>query len=129
MKRRDLACIVAGAALGAAGCSAPVRSLFVPAGTASETQTLRQAAPQPEGGRLFRLSSYLTVTQSLHARFQPETPGYWTTTQSKDFVKVTEEKPPGNFRVEAMDTGSTMVKFHGKNGELSVIHVTVLHNK
>jgi hypothetical protein len=126
MKSRDLACIVAGALLGAAGCSTPVRSFFVPTSTASETRPASEPTPQPKGGRLFREAVHITVNHEIIVWFQPAIAGYWTTPQGSQFLKITSEDPPGRFRLKGVADGGTRLKFRGKNGELTEMLVTVV---
>ena len=72
MKRRDLGMAVLGAAAGVAGCSQPVKSLFVPEANASNVRG-PNAAAQVESITLASVQPNTIIRVPL----SPRTKGYW----------------------------------------------------
>jgi hypothetical protein len=113
MKRRDLGMAVLGAAAGVAGCSQPVKSLFVPDATAANGRG-------PDNAPIRWL--YLRK-QQVGSFFGVGLPGGgddWHATSSHPHVVEISEKTlrkTGDLHAKVIGEGYSIIQLTGKNGE------------
>lgn len=119
MNRRELGIGVLGAAAGIAGCSQPVKSLFVPEATAAD-------ALRPDATSIHWLRLHdLRVGSNFDIYLLPSAQNYWRATNSHPHVATVSEShlALGYLYVHVVGAGDTTIHLTGNGGETLVVAV------